>query len=301
MPDAGIYYLMMEGYNKYMTRFAPSVEALRRYDGSRPLIASHKGRNCGLVAESTRRAFNLALRDGADIIETDVSLTKGGEMILMHGPNLDRYTDQTGPICERTIEEIRLMHNRSCNGCVPDHQILELPDFLGQYKGQCLINLDRCFFFLPEAWAQVCRYGMEDQAILKSGKNLPETFAWLRSEGFRPQFMPIVDNDPEALAFVLETAAEAKYPAVELVFDSDEDPMIAPETIRRLHELGVKVWVNALTLARPLCGGHDDICSLFDDPDKGWGWLCDHGVDVIQTDFVHELKEYLDGRFGPRE
>ena len=284
-----------------MTRLAPSIKALRRYSDPRPLIVSHKGRNSGMVAESTHRAFTLALREGADILETDVSRAAGGEMILMHGPNLDRYTDGSGPIQNRSIQELRQLHNRSCNGCTPDTQILELPDFLAAYKGFCLLNLDRCFTFLPEAYNEVRRQGMTDQVLLKSGKNLEKAFRWLEAERFQPQFMPIIDNDPDALSFVLDTARRYPYPAVELVFRSDEDPMVAPQTIERFHSLGIKLWVNALTLSFPLCGGHDDIRSLFDDPALGWGWLCDRGFDVIQTDFVRELKDYLDTRYGRKE
>lgn len=281
-----------------MSRMPASVAAFRSRRTARPLIASHKGRNSGLVAESTHRAFQLALREGADILETDVSRAKGGEMILMHGPNLDRYTDERGPICERTISELRGMHSRACNGCTPDVQLLELDDFLAAYKGRCLINLDRCFDFIPEAYEKIRAHHMEDQVLLKSSRHLEEIFAWIMREEKRPQFMPIVDNNEDHLKFVLETAPHYAYPAVELVFARDTHPIVSADTIARLHDLGVKVWVNALTLRSTLCGGHDDICSLFDDPDKGWGWLCERGVDVIQTDFVREAQEYLDQRFG---
>ncbi len=281
-----------------MRQMIASIAALRARHTNRPLIASHKGRNSGLVAESTHRAFQLALREGADILETDVSRSKDGEMILMHGPNLDRYTDHTGPICEKTIFELRRMHSRACNGCTPDVQLLELDDFLAAYKGRCLINLDRCFDFIPETYEKIRAHRMEDQVLLKSSRNLEAIFDWLMTKNGEPQFMPIVDNNEDHLRFVLETARYYAYPAVELVFAEDTHPMISPDTVDRFHALGIKIWVNSLTLHFPLCGGHDDIRSLFDDPDQGWGWLCERGVDVIQTDFVREAQEYLDRRYG---
>jgi glycerophosphoryl diester phosphodiesterase len=138
---------------------------------------------------------------------------------------------------------------------------------------------------------------MTDQVLLKSAKELDKTFQWLEKSNFEPQFMPIIDNDEQALDFVLDTARYYRYPAVELVFKDDSHRMISSEVIDRFHAMGIKVWINSLTLNFPLCGYHDDICSLFDDPNKGWGWLCDHGADVIQTDFVRELNEYLDQRY----
>ncbi len=279
-----------------MTRIAPSIRALRAYTGPRPLIASHKGRNSGFVAESTQRAFQLALREGADMIETDISQCKDG-MVLMHGPNLDRYMNGTGPITQYTLEELRACRHRTNNGTTDANQLMTLDGFLAAYKNVCLINIDRCFDFLPDAYAAVARHDMADQVLLKSGKDLHNVYEWLEKEHFAPQFMPIINNDSDALDFVLETALYYQYPAVELVFAADTHPIISQASVDRLHKIGIKVWVNALTLNFPLCGHRDDIRSLFDSADEGWGWLCGRGVDVIQTDFVRELKEYLDTRY----
>lgn len=271
----------------------PSIQAFRAYHGNRPFIASHKGRNSGFVAESTLRSFQLAIAEGADFIETDVSMTRDGNLILMHGPNLDRYTNSTGPIIEKSLDEIQHLQNRTCNGLLGHCQILTLPQFLGIFKDKCLINLDRCFDFLPEAYRHISHLGMEDQVLLKSGKNLEDSFHWIEKQGFRPQFMPIVKNDEATLQYILDTAAFYPYPAVELVFTNDDHPIIQKSAIDKLHGLGIKVWINSLTLSFPLCGGHDDICSLFDNPDNGWGWLYRHGADVIQTDFVRETLDYF--------
>ncbi|HEY8423117.1 MAG TPA: glycerophosphodiester phosphodiesterase family protein [Thermoclostridium sp.] len=280
-----------------MKYLEPSIRALREYRGKRPLVASHKGRNSGFVAENTANSFTLALREGADIIEADVSLTGDGKMILMHGPNLDRYTDGKGPIIDHTLDEIMQLHLRTDNGYNNDCQILTLDEFLKKFKNVCIINLDRCFDFLPEAWQCVKQHEMTDQVLMKSPRELDKVFQWLEKSNFEPQFMPIINNDEDALDFVLDTARYYPYPAVELVFKDDSHRMVSKEVIDSFHEMGIKVWINSLTLSFPLCGYHDDMCSLFDDPDKGWGWLCDHGADVIQTDFVRELNEYLDKRY----
>ena len=38
---------------------------------------------------------------------------------------------------------------------------------------------------------------------------------------------------------------------------------------------------------------HTDDISLSKDPALGWGWLCDKGVDFIQTDWLLMMKDYL--------
>ena len=41
---------------------------------------------------------------------------------------------------------------------------------------------------------------------------------------------------------------------------------------------------------------HTDDVSMIDDPNKGWGWLVDHGFDIIQTDWTYQCCKYLKDR-----
>lgn len=47
-----------------------------------------------------------AKNDGADLIEFDVALTKDGEAVLLHDDDLDRTTDLSGPIREKTLAQL---------------------------------------------------------------------------------------------------------------------------------------------------------------------------------------------------
>ena len=42
-----------------------------------------------------------------------------------------------------------------------------------------------------------------------------------------------------------------------------------------------------------LAAGHNDDVSVAGNPDAGWGWLMALGVDIIQTDWVGMLREYM--------
>ena len=57
----------------------------------------------------------------------------------------------------------------------------------------------------------------------------------------------------------------------------------------------MKVWCNSLSLAKRLVygAGYDDLRSLTQGGDQGWGILAAKGVDIIQTDWPYEAKQYL--------
>lgn len=57
--------------------------------------------------ENTLRSFVRAERAGVDLIELDLHLSKDGALVVMHDAEVDRTTDGTGPIAEKTLAELR--------------------------------------------------------------------------------------------------------------------------------------------------------------------------------------------------
>lgn len=68
-------------------------------------IFAHRGIPAKLP-ENTMRGFQYVADSGAMWIETDVAITKDGQLILMHDDFLDRTTDKTGEITAMTWEEM---------------------------------------------------------------------------------------------------------------------------------------------------------------------------------------------------
>lgn len=103
---------------------------------ARPLVYAHRGAS-GDFAEHTRAAYLRALADGADGVECDVHLTRDQHVVLLHDANLDRTSDGTGPVAERTVDQLRLLDFCSWKGVrIPEaygprsEQFLTLPDLL---------------------------------------------------------------------------------------------------------------------------------------------------------------------------
>ncbi|RYF74615.1 MAG: glycerophosphodiester phosphodiesterase [Comamonadaceae bacterium] len=61
-------------------------------DGRAPLVVAHRGAS-GYLPEETLEAYARAIELGADVIEMDIAMTRDGELITRHDPNLAINTD----------------------------------------------------------------------------------------------------------------------------------------------------------------------------------------------------------------
>ncbi len=61
----------------------------------------------GVEPENTLRSFVAAQQAGLDVIELDLHLSKDGALVVMHDAVVDRTTDGTGPVAEKTLAELR--------------------------------------------------------------------------------------------------------------------------------------------------------------------------------------------------
>ncbi|MEU5311317.1 glycerophosphodiester phosphodiesterase family protein [Streptomyces sp. NPDC021562] len=72
------------------------------------LTIGHRG-VMGVEPENTLRSFVAAQQAGLDLIELDLHLSKDGALVVMHDAEVDRTTDGSGPIAEKTLEELRAL------------------------------------------------------------------------------------------------------------------------------------------------------------------------------------------------
>lgn len=73
---------------------------------SKPYVIAHRG-NQTLCPENTLAAFRQAIKDGADIIETDIHLTKDNEFVCIHDAGVDRTTNGSGRVEDLTLAELK--------------------------------------------------------------------------------------------------------------------------------------------------------------------------------------------------
>ena len=78
-------------------------------DGSRIILAAHRG-DIYNYPENTIPAFKSAIDFGVDMIETDVRMTKDGELVLIHDRNAIRTTGVDKNVDEMTLTEVKKLN-----------------------------------------------------------------------------------------------------------------------------------------------------------------------------------------------
>ena len=260
-----------------------------------PFLAAHRGICGGNIPCNTLASYEIALRQGADVVEIDVTKAADGGLFVFH-PGMEKiFLRSDKRITEMTTEEASNLCLVNQDSTRTSYKVPTLFEVLTFLKGKAYINVDKFWIDVKGISDEIRRAGVEDQVIVKTGtdENILNEVAKYASDFM---FMPIVkteDNVTEALI-----AKGVNVMGVEALFVTEDAPVISDEYIKKMHDNGLLVWVNSIVYNEKsiLSAGHTDDISLTDDPDKGWGWLIDKNVDFIQTDWLLSLKEYIKNR-----
>lgn len=267
------------------------------------MIVSHRGRFSSSVMENTSLAFCLALQEGADMVEMDLDRTKDGVLVGHHDRTLERLFHDSNRVEDYFLDELRAKPFYNYVGEDGEEKIETFEEMLKVMKGRTCLVLDKCWRFWDEAYEQLDRENMMDQAVFKFYIEDREAYDWALSHK-SCTFVPMVKEER-----YLELAADLKkyafVPAVEILPEKETDPIYQKETILWCRERKMKVWCNSLSLGRRLVygAGNDDLKSLRSGGEYGWGRLVQQGITIIQTDWPYELRQYLEkiGAISPKE
>jgi glycerophosphoryl diester phosphodiesterase len=100
---------------------------LPRADHPKPYIMAHRG-NRVAYPENTRSAFQRAVLDGADIIETDLQQTVDGVFVCLHDASLDRTTNGSGLVADLGFEQVRSFNAAAARPDLPAEPIPTIPE-----------------------------------------------------------------------------------------------------------------------------------------------------------------------------
>ena len=192
-----------------------SIIELRKKTGV--LVAAHRGTSGGNIPPNSIAAFDIALKEGADILEMDLFQSIDGELFVFHTGMEPSHLDRHIRIERYTAGEIRQM--RLCNG---DLQQTFLPvNSLEHLKGKCKLNLDRSINIIEPVMKAVKKHGMEDQILMKSD---PSDQSLKLIEAYAPtiDYMPIFME--EDLASDKIEKMNINYIGAEIVFEKETSP-----------------------------------------------------------------------------
>jgi len=257
------------------------------------LLVAHRGACGGNISCNTIPAYEAAVRQGADMIEIDVSRSADGELFIFHpgmeGPHLN--TDLRIP--ELPASEVRRLRYVNLDDTETQFGLNTLDEVLDAFRGRCYINVDKFWEHPREISDKIRAHGMTEQILVKTS---PQREMFDIIEHYAPdiQYMVIVRENAEEIHSEL-LRRNINYMGQELLFDSESSPLCAPEYLERLKRDNILTWVNTIVYyyRAVLSAGHNDDVSVFQNPDDGWGWCARRGFDLIQTDWVLMCDRYL--------
>jgi glycerophosphoryl diester phosphodiesterase len=204
---------------------------------TRPLVIAHRG-SSGERPENTMAAFELAIEESVDMIETDLHLSRDSVVVIHHDPELERL-GEAGEIRDRMAAELAAMN--AAPGVEIAEKMPTLLDILDGYGARMQFNLE-----LKVGTNDVAYEGIEDivvSAVEERGLMSRMLFSSfydgvlerLRARSAAARIALLIS--PRANIAILEraarVAAEAINPAVALVTE---------DLIREAHEAGLHVY-----------------------------------------------------------
>ena len=127
-------------------------------------VWAHRGAS-GYRPENTMEAFELAIKQGADGIELDVHTSADGQLIVIHDETVDRVTDGTGLVGEKTLKvlkELKVSTSAELEGIYRIPTLQEVLDLMRTTDMMVNIELKNSICFYP---------GMEEK-VLKAVKEM---------------------------------------------------------------------------------------------------------------------------------
>ena len=270
------------------------VDTLLQYmhDGGKSkhvMIFAHRG-NWRNSAENSILAFQDCINEGLDGIEVDLQMTKDSVLVIMHDETLDRTTTGSGKVSDYTIDELRKLRLLNPIGVKTRQTIPTFEQVLLLAKDKILIQVDKWKAYGQQVADLAKKYNCERQIILRTTDN---------SKATKQKYGNLLDNlivmpvlvckggnvDEENLQDFIKNYSS---PVMSFSFIREDYPILSK--IKNLQEMGYRIWFNSLW--DTFNAGHDDELAVTD-PDNSYGWLINHGANIIFSDNPILLKKYL--------
>lgn len=128
-------------------------------------VAGHRGWPAK-YPENTMESFRAAEQLGVDQIELDVRITKDGELVIIHDAMVDRTTNGTGFVCEKTLAELKSLDAGSHKGEeFKDCKIPTFIEFMDFVKENPTITIDIELKEYPDKGHEEIAYSVCDRVL----------------------------------------------------------------------------------------------------------------------------------------
>lgn len=264
---------------------------IRETAAERVILCAHRGVWGGNIPCNNSLAYEIALAQGADMVEIDVTMAGDGELFIFHPGMEKRHIGRDVHIERMNTAEVKELRLCNYDGAPTEIGLNTLDEILEQLKGRCYINVDKFGDHPAEIIAKIKRHDMKDQIILKCAPK-PEALDIIESYAPDIQFLPIIKADNGVHEML--KARNINYIGSELLFTTMDDETASEEYRDTLRYDGKLLWINTIVYnyKAVLSAFHSDDTALAGDPEFGWGWPADN-FDIIQTDWIGALNDFL--------
>lgn len=270
------------------------MNAISEAAKERCLLVAHRGVSGGNIPCNTPTAYEIALRQGADMIEIDVEMSADGKLFIFHPGMEPIHLWCAERLPNLTADEISRLRYVNFDRVPTQFGVATLDDVLEQFGHRCFINVDKFWGHPKEIYEAIRRHGLLDRVVVKSAPS-EKVLSVLEEVAPDIPFMPIVRNSHPGHDALMKR--NIRYIGAEVLFREESAEVASESFLDRMHRDGKLVWANAIiyNYREQLSAGHSDDRSLTGNPEDGWGWLARHGFDLIQTDWTQMAREYLAG------
>lgn len=268
--------------------------SVRRASGI--LVASHRGATGSNIPSNTLESYALALRQGADIIELDVTKSLDGELFAFH-PYMDfPHLRKIVPLQLKTANSIKKIRYVNDDLTRTQYGIPTLDEALDFLKDKCIINVDK-FWSNPKLITdKLSHHNIRDGVIVKSYYS-KAVISQLTEVASDIPFMLMLRKADLAIEESLLRRG-VNFVGEELIFANENDYLVSEEHMEFLKKNHLYAWGNTIVYNYKdvISAGKTDDKAILGAEDEVWGWFIKKGFDIIQTDWVRELKEYLSSK-----
>lgn len=266
------------------------------FNENKLLVCAHRGVWGGNIPCNTKVSFDVAMMQGADIVELDVTASADGELFVFHPGMESRQLGKTGiDIRKMPAEEVKKLRYVNVDGAETAEAIPLLDDVFEYLKGKCYINVDKFGHNPVQIMKKIQKHGIEDQIIVKSAPR-EDVLQMVEETAPDIRYLAIISDKYEPFAtHEMLKQRKLNYVGLEVVFREDSSPLCSDAFIERLHRDGKLIWGNSILFDYrvKLAAEHSDDTALHGDPATGWGWFVDKGFDILQTDWPREVTLFL--------
>ena len=135
------------------------------------IITAHRGAAGGNIPCNTMAAYEIALKQGADMLEVDLNCSVDGKLFLFHPLMESAHLDKPILLNALPMNIIKKLRYVNYDNAPTQFGITTFDDFLEAFKGRCFINIDKFWSNPKKIYEAVKRHGMTDQILVKSKLN----------------------------------------------------------------------------------------------------------------------------------